>query len=612
MHKFKETIGTVVTAMRCSIGFCWRNNKKDTVWRVIIAVSNAILLYVSIQASGLIFNSVQAVLVTFKGRPITLNDPALSPLLWPLVLMVSIILITVVVGRLNGFYTNRWRQRLRFSNQRELNEHRATLDVARIRSKEYDDLEKRIQELPTSWQTRIWFSESMLELFTMVISFVLFGMSLLWYKPIYALVLLVTAIPMVLAKFQLVSMWWNLFQSLVPVHKQRSVLEKPYHRSDVFVQAQMFNQMPMLRKEIDINIGTVIESYDKIRSVSMKKEMIVSLVSAASLCAVIAHAIWQTISVTHEIGTLTIVIAAARTFQGSLESIVSLIAEQWNSVKGIILIEKDFLGLRPVMKTAYPVIPNFDVTPRIRFENVSFTYPESDMQALNNVSFEIKAGSKVAIVGKSGNGKSTIQALLMRHYDPTSGSVFVEDINLKSIEPRVWSKIASGLTQEYAVLERRIGDEIASSRLGEPVDKELVKASARFAHFEEVVDADPNGYDSQIGVEFGGRKFSGGECQRLALARAHYRGTPILVLDEPDAKLDPESAQRVIDQVFMLKGVTVVIITHHVSRAERCDQVIVMGKGEVAEQGTHDELMALGGTYASMYTQDKKRLGPES
>jgi len=240
---------------------------------------------------------------------------------------------------------------------------------------------------------------------------------------------------------------------------------------------------------------------------------------------------------------------------------------------------------------------------------VGFSYPDTDAEVLKGVSFTIKPGSRVAIVGKSGNGKSTIQALLMRHYDPTSGAVFAGDINLRNVEPDVWSNIASSLTQEYAVLERPVGEEIASSRLGDILNLERVAASSRFANFDEVVMADPKGFDSQIGVEFGGRDFSGGERQRLALARVHYRGTPILVLDEPDARLDPESAEKVMDQVFALKGITVIIITHHVSRAERCDHVIVMGKGEIAEEGTHEELMRKGGLYASMHKKDQERLG---
>ena len=148
--------------------------------------------------------------------------------------------------------------------------------------------------------------------------------------------------------------------------------------------------------------------------------------------------------------------------------------------------------------------------------------------------------------------------------------------------------------------------------MGETMDHASIKRSCEFDYFAEVVCADSLGYDAQIGTEFGGREFSGGERQRLALARVRYRGTPVLILDEPDSDLDPESAKRVIDEVFALKGVTVIMITHHVSRAERCDKVIVMGKGRVVEQGPHAELMALGGAYVSLREKDRERLGAES
>lgn len=612
MNKLKETIATLLLAARYSFSFCWRHSKAETIGRLVISAATTLLLYLTIQATGLIINEVQGLMGKFKGGNHSLAEIAQNGLLWPVAFLLGVLLFGVILGRFNWFYRSKWNQTLRFANQRELNDHRATLDVARFRSKEYDDLQKRIQELPTSWQTRIWFSDEMFSLFTTVVSFALFGASLLWYKPIYALILVLTALPMMIVEFRLVAMWWSLFQELVPHHKKRSVLEKPYHNTNAFVQALMFNQMSPLRRDIDINVGSVLDAYNHIRKISIRKEMFTHLLAVAGLCGVIIHAVWSTVAYAGEIGTLTIVMAAARTFQGNLEAIVSLIAEQWNSAKGVILIEKDFLGLKPVIKTEYPVIPKFDITPLVRFDKVCFAYPDTDTLVLKNVSFTIEPGTKLAIVGKSGNGKSTIQALLMRHYDPTSGAVYAGDINLRNIEPNVWSNVASSLTQEYTVLERRIGEEIASSRLDQTIDLEAVAASCRFANFDEVVDSDPKGYESQIGVEFGGRDFSGGEKQRLALARVHYRGTPILILDEPDAKLDPESAQKVIDKVFALKGVTVVMITHHVSRAERCDKVIVMGKGEVVEQGTHCELMAQGGVYAGMHEKDRKRLGPES
>lgn len=612
MNKFRETIVTMLLAAKYSFSFCWRNSKTETIGRLVVAASNSILLYLGIQATGFVINAVQDTMSKFKGVDYTTTEFINSGVMFPVLFLMGVAFLGVILSRFNWYYRSKWSQTLRFANQRELNNHRATLDVARFRSKEFDDLSKRIQELPSSWQTRITFSEEMFSLFVTMVSFMLFGASLLWFKPIYALILVVTALPMAIVDFKLVALWWNLFQELVPRSKKRNMLEKPYHGTNTFVQALMFNQMPSLRKEIDINIGSVMDAYNKIRKISIQKEMFTHILGVAGLCVVIVHAIWSTVAFAGEIGTLTVIIAAARAFQGSLEGVVSMIAEQWNNAKGVILIEKDFLGLKPVLQTKYPVVPRLDVIPEIRFEHVSFSYPDSDNLVLKDINFSIEPGSKVAIVGKSGNGKSTIQALLMRHYDPTSGAIYASGINLCNIEPQVWSNVASALTQEYTVLERRICEEIASSRLEKAIDLDGVVASARFANFDEVVDSDSKGYESQIGVEFGGRDFSGGERQRLALARVHYRGTPILILDEPDAKLDPESAQKVIDKIFSLSNITVIMITHHVSRAERCDKVLVMGKGEILEQGTHSELMALNGAYVSLREKDKERLGSNS
>lgn len=608
MNKLVETVITMFLAARYSLVFCWKNSRLDTTARLLLSVCSTVLLYLTIKSTGMIVNAVQNSMGKFSGEKNTFMEFATSELAKPMLFLAGVMFFGMLLNRLSSYFRSRWNQRLRNANQQEFNDHRATLDVARFRSKEYDDLSKRIAELPTSWQTRIWFSEEMLNLLTMAISFFLFGASLVASSPLYAIALLASSLPMMYVEFKRVSMWWTLFQELVPQHKRRYVLERPYRNPGAFVQALMFHQMPSLRKEIRANLENVFDRYEKVRKGNLYKETFARTFSIAGLCAVIVFAVWQTVRFGGGIGTLTILIAAAKTFQGNLESIVSLVAEQWNSAKGVILIQKDFLGLKPMLQTIDPVIPHFEGAPSLRFEKVCFSYPDRDELVLKDISFTIEPGSKVAIVGNSGNGKSSIAALLMRHYDPTSGNIYAGDINLQNILPSIWCNHASALTQDYTVMERTIAEEVASSRLDNPMDLEVVAESCRFADFDGVVDSDPEGYDSQIGIEFGGRDFSGGERQRLALARVHYRGTPVFIFDEPDAKLDANSAQKIIDHIFALKGITVIIITHHVSRAKRCDKVIVMGKGEITEQGSHDELMAQKGAYASVFKKDKRRL----
>lgn len=600
MGRIRETVATMVAAARYSLSFCWRHSKRETVGRITISVMNTFLVYGVIHFTGAIVNAVQNSQAASASQ--------MDQIFWQVFGLAGVLLIGVILGRFNWFFRSRWQQVLRFANQQELNSHRANLDVGRTRSKEFDDLCKQIQELPSSWGTRITFADETFNLFTTVVSFVLFGVSLLWYEPIYALVLVLVSLPMVVFDFHDMNRWWKLFEELVPHHKWRHVIEKPYHHKTAFVQALMFNQMPTLSHEAKRNTDFTLSRYDDLRRRSIKQEIVTHLLATAGLIGVIAHAIWSVTTSGGEIGTLTVVMAASRTFQSNFESIVSHVAEQWNTARGIILIEKDFLGLKPMIETKNPLDPEFAGVPHIRFDRVSFTYPGSETEVLKDVSFTIEPGIKLAIVGQSGNGKSTLQHLLMRHYDPTAGAIYADGINLQSIKPEVWNQYASALAQEYTILERKIAEEIASSRFDKEIDMDAVRAASRFANFDNVVQDDPQGFDSQIGVEFGGREFSGGERHRLALARVHYRRTPILILDEPDASLDPESAHKIIEQVFALQGVTVILITHHVSRAERCDKVLVMGKGRIVEQGAHAELLTRGGTYARMYEKDKRRL----
>jgi ATP-binding cassette, subfamily B, bacterial len=608
MNKIRETLVTLLSAARYSFRFCWKNARFDTATRLVIAVLNTTIAYMIIQIMGWIVDTVQDSAGKFKGNEHTFLEFISSDSAKPVLYLMMAIGLSVILGIFGWYFKNRWNQTLRYENHFQLNDLRARLDIARFRSKKYDDLERHISELPTSWQTRIYFSDEMLSLFTTTISFILFGATLITIAPKYALVLLVAALPMMIVEFKVVNMWWDLFQQMTPQHKKRRVLEKAYSNTTAFVQALMFQQMSPLKRDIRKNVSVVLDSHDKLRRSSAQKSMLTHAVAVCGLCGVVIHAVWNILHVGGNVGTLTVIIAASRTFQNNLEVMVSLVADQWNNAKGVLLIEEEFLRLEPFLQTPNPVKPDFTGAPLISFRDVSFTYPETEKEVLKGISFEIKPGSKVAIVGQSGNGKSSLVGLLMRHYDPTSGVITANGVDLRNIKPSDWADYITALTQDYSVMERTVAQEIASSRLDDPIDMEVLNESCRFAHFTEVVSSDSKGFDAQIGTEHGGREFSGGERQRLALARVHYRGSPILILDEPDAKLDPESAQKVIDHVFALKGVTVIMITHHVSRAERCNHIIMMGKGEIAEQGSHQELIAHEGVYATMFRKDQMRL----
>lgn len=608
MKKVIENLGVLYKAAKHSLAFSWRTDRKLVLLRLVLALTLTLLSYAAIYSQGLLINVVQRAITNFTGGSFY-TEFMKSGLLWPILLTLGVLLAIRNFSSYSNMQRSIFREILRFANQRELQEHRATLDIATVRSKEFDDLERRISDLPQGWATKITFSESILESVTTLTSIVIFGSSLFWYNPYYALVILLCSIPKVLVEFKVTSDWWNLSIELTPTHKQLNVLERPYRGFITFVQALMFTQMVPLRQKIDETTQHIMDKKTEIRRRAAKNRLWVNSLTTIGLIGIMAHASWDVISLSGQIGTLTVILGTARSFQGDVENLINQSSEHWNSAKGIILIEEEFFKITTSLPTEYPVVPPAGITPEIVFEKVSFRYPNTEKMVLDNMSFRIKPGSKVAIVGASGHGKTTIQALMMRAYDPTMGKVTANGINLRNIHPNEWSKIASSLTQDFVVLERLVGEEIASSRMDQPIDIEAVKKSARFANIHTVIESDPDGYDSQIGTDHGGREFSGGEKQRLALARVHYRDARILILDEPDARLDPISAEKVMDNIFAMTGVTVVIITHHIGRAEKCDQVIVVEEGKVVEQGSHQELVALNGTYVKMLEEDQKKVG---
>jgi ATP-binding cassette, subfamily B, bacterial len=233
----------------------------------------------------------------------------------------------------------------------------------------------------------------------------------------------------------------------------------------------------------------------------------------------------------------------------------------------------------------------------IEFEDVTFGYdPDSPM--LEHVSFRIEPGQVAAIVGPTGAGKTTIVSLIPRFYDPVSGSVKVDGIDVRRVQQRSLREHMSVVLQDSILFQGSVWQNIA---YGKPsaTRAEIVKA-AELANASEFIERMPQGYDSQIGER--GATLSGGQRQRIAIARAVIRNTPILILDEPSSGLDAESERLVFDALDrLMKGKTSIVIAHRLSTIRSADIIFVVENGKVVESGRHDELAMAGGLYAELY-----------
>ncbi len=233
----------------------------------------------------------------------------------------------------------------------------------------------------------------------------------------------------------------------------------------------------------------------------------------------------------------------------------------------------------------------------IEFEHVAFAYT-ADAPVLKDVNFKIKAGQLVGVVGPTGGGKSTIVSLIPRFYDPASGVVKIDGVDVREYKFRSMRDQIGYVLQETVLFEGSVRDNIAYGRKG--VTDEQIREAAKLANADEFIARMPHGYDTMVGER--GETLSGGQRQRIGIARAVIRNNPILILDEPTAALDTESERLVIDALEkLMKGRTVITIAHRLSTIRDANKIIVLKDGVVAEEGTHDELIARGGVYAELY-----------
>jgi len=233
----------------------------------------------------------------------------------------------------------------------------------------------------------------------------------------------------------------------------------------------------------------------------------------------------------------------------------------------------------------------------ISFDHVAFGYSQ-DEPVLLDVSFTVKQGELVGIVGTTGGGKSTVVSLIPRFYDPTSGFVRIDGVDVREYKLDPLRSQIGFVLQDTVLFRGTIRDNIAYGRPG-ATQKEIEEA-AQLANADEFISRIPHGYDTLVGER--GLTLSGGQRQRIGIARAVIRNTPILILDEPTAALDTESERLVIEALErLMKGRTVITIAHRLSTIRDADKIIVLKAGKVAEQGTHEELLALGGVYAELH-----------
>jgi len=315
--------------------------------------------------------------------------------------------------------------------------------------------------------------------------------------------------------------------------------------------------------------------------------------------AAYGYAVFQVLSGALGIGSFTMCVGAVSSFAAALRKMMDSVVEiraydfYYDALDEYLNMPRRLrMGARHPKERAEHTI---------EFHNVGFRYAGTEKWALRHVNLSIKGGEKLSIVGENGSGKTTLVKLLCRLYDPTEGEILLDGTNIRELDYDGYMTLFSAVFQDFQLFDLPLRDNIA---LNQPMKDEKMWEALEKVGLKERIKMLPKGLDTSVGREFDEEGFlpSGGEAQKIALARALYRNAPIVILDEPTAALDPKAEYELycaFDR--LIQGKTAVYISHRLSSCRFCDRIIVLEKGSIAEYGDHDSLMKSGGKYAQLY-----------